>query len=380
MVDGEEFVSTSDGNSLETTSLSYRYKKNNQPFFSTQECVNPLGRSGSCINIRDCGPLIEILRRDGNSAGDFLRRSVCRFEGSNPIVCCPSGNGEFRNRSTTHTTIPTSQRDSTYFPIYPPVCGTPMANIEVPKVVGGVPAKLGAWPWMAALGYRSKTSSNKPRWLCAGSLVSSRHVITAAHCVHRLNDLYLVRLGDLDLDDSVPDGANPIDIPIEQVHEHPQYSDVQYTNDVAVLKLAWDVEFSDLIRPICLPLTEEIYNTDFTNALPFIAGWGSVYFRGPSASHLQQLQMPVVDTETCKTAFTRFKSTVIDERVLCAGYRRGGKDACKGDSGGPLMHPRHKVFYIIGIVSFGYRCAEPEIPGVYTRVTQFLDFIKSHLN
>ncbi|XP_015120161.1 venom protease [Diachasma alloeum] len=348
---------------------------------SQESCVNPLGRVGICINVRECEPLIELLRRDGNSAGNFLRRSVCRFEGSNPIVCCPGGNREFDDDDTP---IPPNQpritqQSNGYWPIYAPACGA-INNKELTRVVGGAPAKLGAWPWIAALGYRSKTGSNKPRWLCAGSLVSARHVITAAHCVHRLPDLYLVRLGDLDLDDDVQDGASPIDVPIEQVHEHPQYSETAYTNDIAVLRLAWDVEFSDLIQPICLPLPDDVYNKNFINSLPFIAGWGSVYFRGPSASHLQQLQIPVVSTESCKSAFSRFKTTVIDDRVICAGFAKGGKDACKGDSGGPLMYPKNRTFYAIGVVSFGYRCAEPGIPGVYTRVTRFLDFITSHLN
>ncbi|XP_063992075.1 venom protease-like [Diachasmimorpha longicaudata] len=352
---------------------------------SQESCVNPLGRSGICINVRECEPLLELLRRDGNSAGNFLRRSVCRFDGSNPIVCCPGGNRAFEDDddpippSRPRDTSVTLPQSNPYWPIYAPVCGA-ISNNQWTRVVGGAPAKLGAWPWIVALGYRSKTASNKPRWLCAGSLVSSRHVVTAAHCVHRLNDLYLVRLGDLDLDDDVQDGASPIDVPIEQVHEHPQYSETQYTNDIAVLRLAYDVEFSELIRPICLPLPDELYNKNYVNSLPFIAGWGSIYFRGPSSSHLQQLQIPVVPPENCKTAFNRFKTTVIDERVICAGFAKGGKDACKGDSGGPLMYPKNKTFYAIGVVSFGYRCAEPGIPGVYTRITHFLDFIKSHLN
>ncbi|KAK0182378.1 hypothetical protein PV327_000525 [Microctonus hyperodae] len=347
-------------------------------------CVNPIGQSGYCTNIRQCRTLLELLRTHGNAVGDFLRSSVCGYDNYDPKVCCPDGRRElnpqqpdiFPNKPDPQPTSP-PRPTSTYGPLLSPECG--IANTTYTRIVGGVPAKLGAWPWIAALGYRSAKNSNQPQWLCGGSLISSRHVLTAGHCVHRRKDLYLVRLGDLDLYDD-NDGATPINVVIETVNIHPQYSPSQYTNDIAVLRLQNEVQFTDHIRPICLPIPNEVANRDYVETLPFIAGWGSVYFRGPSAAHLQQLQIPVVSPQTCKTAFQRFKTAVIDDRVFCAGYAKGGKDACQGDSGGPLMFPSKKTFYVIGVVSYGYRCAEPGIPGVYTKTSQFLDFVMSHLN
>ena len=92
-----------------------------------------------------------------------------------------------------------------------------------------------------------------------------------------------------------------------------------------------------------------------------------------------QLQIPVVAQDRCKEALSRFKTARIDEKVLCAGYAKGGKDACQGDSGGPLIFPRGDRAYLIGIVSYGYRCAEPGYPGVYTRITKFTDWIQNNL-
>lgn len=95
--------------------------------------------------------------------------------------------------------------------------------------------------------------------------------------------------------------------------------------------------------------------------------------------------MPVVSTEQCRVPFLR-TSAAIDDRVICAGYTSGGRDACQGDSGGPLMYAEKRRgvsgndFYQIGVVSFGYKCAEPGYYGVYTRVTAFLDWIQENLN
>ncbi|XP_012276552.1 venom protease-like [Orussus abietinus] len=336
---------------------------------------------GVCIGIRQCTPLLNILRTQRQAAGDFLRSTVCGYVGFDPLVCCPT---------STSPTPPTSNQnqnnDSTivesrfYGPLLPEECGI-SNNTNHGRVVGGDPAPLGAWPWIVALGYRSNKNLNqnedKPKWLCGGTLISSRHVLTAGHCVFGRKDLYLTRLGDLDLSRN-DDGATPVDILIEKKIIHPNYDSVRYTNDIAILRLNRDVTFTDLIRPICLPVTDEMKNKNLVRHYPFLAGWGSVYFNGPSSSRLLEVQVPVVDPADCKRTFEPFK-TVIDDRVLCAGFARGGKDACQGDSGGPLMYPKGHTFYLIGVVSYGFRCAEPGFPGVYTRVTSFLDFIEQNL-
>lgn len=105
----------------------------------------------------------------------------------------------------------------------------------------------GSWPWITALGYRKTKDSNKPVFLCGGALISARHVITAGHCVYGRNDLFMVRLGDLDLN-STTDGADPIDISIENTIVHPQYNTTSFTNDIAIIRLAEDVPFSRKFR------------------------------------------------------------------------------------------------------------------------------------
>lgn len=329
------------------------------------EPCSPDGQPGVCVNIRACPYLLNILQTQGTAASNYLLQRVCRYEGRNPIVCCPTDDSRDSKEI----------RENPYGPLQPPDCG--FSNITHHRVVGGVPAEPGAWPWIAALGYQNKADPSQPKWLCGGSLISSRHILTAAHCVVR-DDLYTVRIGDLDLRDD-NDGVQPVQMGIDRVIIHPQYSTSSTVNDIAIIRLSDEVPLSDYVRPICLPVAPNLRNNNFVRAFPFIAGWGSLASQGPGSPTLMEVQVPVVTNAACKDAYARFKNAVIDDRVLCAGYTRGGKDACQGDSGGPLMLPQHQHFFQIGVVSYGYKCALAGYPGVYTRVTDFLDFITSSM-
>ncbi|XP_076174782.1 venom serine protease Bi-VSP [Ptiloglossa arizonensis] len=330
-----------------------------------QVCTTPNSAPGVCVPFRSCQPLLNLLQNEGLAVGDYLRRSLCSNVNGNAIICCPNVD-PLREPKVVETS---------YAPLEPPHCG--FNNVTHTRVVGGEPAQLGAWPWIVALGYHGKENPLKPRWLCGGSLISAKHVLTAAHCASRA-DLFMVRVGDLNLlrDD---DGASPVEIEIDQKIVHPQYSTSKMENDIAVLRLKEEVQFTDLIYPICLPIKEPLRSKNFYRFFPFIAGWGAVESRGPASADLLEAQVPVVSNDDCKKAYSRFKNAVIDQRVLCAGYAQGGKDACQGDSGGPLMLLQKKTVYQIGVVSYGYKCAVPGFPGVYARVTEYLDFVVSSM-
>lgn len=102
---------------------------------------------------------------------------------------------------------------------------------------------------------------------------------------------------------------------------------------------------------------------------------------------LNQVQLPVISNAECKQKYVNLglfqKKIQFSDIVLCAGFTEGGKDSCKGDSGGPLMLPQHHEgrfpFYQIGINSYGLGCARPNVPGVYTNVREYKDWIKKKL-
>ncbi|XP_072933107.1 venom protease-like isoform X2 [Epargyreus clarus] len=354
-------------------------------------CRTVDGDIGTCVSIKSCQPYVKLVQQTTSNpeAVRVLRGAHCGFEGNNPKVCCPplSIPDVPPPSPPAPQPIPTASPKTVSgdyvnsFP-EPPVCG--VSNASFSRVVGGIKAKLGDFPWMALLGYKNKRDGST-RWLCGGSLVTSRHVMTAAHCIHNHEtDLYVVRLGELDLARE-DEGATPVDVIIKSKMKHENYDSKGFTNDIGILLLERDVQFTDLIRPICIPKNSELRARSFENYNPIIAGWGDTEFHGPSASHLQVLQLPVVSNSHCAEVYAPYKAQVIDKRVLCAGYKDGGRDACQGDSGGPLMQPIWNsetfttFFYQIGVVSFGKRCAEAGFPGVYTRVTEFIPWMEKNM-
>lgn len=134
-------------------------------------------------------------------------------------------------------------------------------------IVGGEAAKLGEFPHMAALGYR--TAPGEPlEFKCGGTLISDRFILTATHCLTQ--ELQIVRLGDLNLV-SDADGADPKDFAIEELISHPKYSAKSKHNDIALVKLAGSVRFSTKIRPACLYQSPEVNQQKLT-----ATGYGAV--------------------------------------------------------------------------------------------------------
>lgn len=232
-----------------------------------------------------------------------------------------------------------------------------------------------------ALGYSDGRGSIS--YSCGAALITRRHVLTAAHCVDGQPSLRVVRLGEHDI--SITTDAAHEDYTIVKRIIHEGYND-NFRNDIAILELDRDVVFKKHISPICLPRPEDFPNTNLNRTKPFVAGWGSIQYNDRSSNILRDVSIPIVNNDDCRASYSRFGSVTVDERILCAGLKAGGRDACQGDSGGPLIYPyapslsEKSKYFLIGVVSLGYRCAEAGYPGIYSKVTYYLPWILENLS
>ena len=147
-------------------------------------------------------------------------------------------------------------------------------------------------------------------------------------------------------------------------------------NDFVILKLASNLTFNINIKPACLP--DASFAPDATGQTCFVSGWGALHsgeFSLPET--LQWVDVPMITNSDCDGAYAPSGYDITDS-MICAAYPEGGKDACQGDSGGPLVCEGNGEVIITGVVSWGIGCADADHPGVYSRVTTVLSWIKSN--
>ncbi|XP_066837492.1 transmembrane protease serine 5 [Anser cygnoides] len=326
------------------------------------------------------------------------------------------------------------------------------------RVVGGMDAAPGRWPWQVSVRHGS-------RHHCGGSVLAPSWIVTAAHCVHSYRRLHasgwLVGAG-------VARGSieQEAGVPVEKVIYHPLYNGSSLDYDIALMKLRIPLNFSgkmllwppptckegpqplwapggsmpsstmlpavpgkvavgaeasrglvqgcftsicgaeqlcrlssagwqlhslgcactawprcpgahhvpfpaDAICAVCLPPSHR----DLFQGTPcWVSGWG--YTRPDQAQLTETLQealVPLISTRRCNSS-CMYKGE-LTARMLCAGYPQGKIDACQGDSGGPLVCQDELTWRLVGVVSWGQGCAEPNHPGVYTNVAQLLPWI-----
>ena len=150
---------------------------------------------------------------------------------------------------------------------------------------------------------------------------------------------------------------------------HEDYDQWNILNDICLLKLETAATMGPHVGTIPLPSAYEEYEE---GTMCTVTGWGTTSEGGSLARVLQKVDVPIVSWENCALAYV---GNIIADFMLCAGPDQGGKDACQGDSGGPLMCGNQ----LSGVVSWGYGCAEPGYPGVYTQTSYFVNWINSHV-
>ncbi|XP_043829201.1 LOW QUALITY PROTEIN: plasma kallikrein [Dromiciops gliroides] len=232
------------------------------------------------------------------------------------------------------------------------------------RIVGGSRSVAQEWPWQASLHVKLRTQTH----VCGGSIIGKQWVITAAHCFDDLSSPDNWRIYTGILNQSEIQADTPFSR-AKKIIIHPQYEISETRHDIALIKLEVPMNFTGLQKSICLPLKEDS-NMPYTNC--WVTGWGFNQENGEIQNTLQKARIPLIPIEECREKYIKYKVT---DQMICAGYKEGGKDACKGDSGGPLSCEYMGIWQLVGITSWGDGCAKKDHPGVYTKVNTYLDWI-----
>ncbi|CAG0899819.1 unnamed protein product [Cyprideis torosa] len=231
------------------------------------------------------------------------------------------------------------------------------------------------WPWAALLIFDENLDVR-----CGGTLIADGWILTAGHCVADPGGptLLRIRLGDRVLKNDTE--IEHRDYPIIKAIKHENYTKpLRNDNDIALIKFNNSECYPDHVYPVFLPTS--FVGINLVGKTPYAVGWGTTEFQGPQSDILLQAQLTVEDTQDCIDAFGAFRGVNISSSKLCA--YEDGRGTCQGDSGGGLYlrNPNTPAeegvnYEIIGVSSFGYKCAEKDKPAIYTRVTEYLDWIE----
>uniref|UniRef100_A0A8C8Z2H1 Transmembrane serine protease 9 n=1 Tax=Prolemur simus TaxID=1328070 RepID=A0A8C8Z2H1_PROSS len=241
-------------------------------------------------------------------------------------------------------------------------CGLQPAWRTAGRIVGGMEASPGEFPWQVSL------RENKEHF-CGATIISARWLVSAAHCFNEFQDPteWVAYVGTTYLSGSE---ASTVRAQVTRIVKHPLYNPDTADFDVAVLELSGPLSFGRDIQPACLPAATHVFPP---GKKCLISGWGYLkedFLVKPEV--LQKATVELLDQALCAGLY----GPSLTDRMVCAGYLDGKVDSCQGDSGGPLVCEEHSGrFFLAGIVSWGIGCAEARRPGVYARVTRLRDWI-----
>uniref|UniRef100_A0A8C4GI55 Mannan-binding lectin serine protease 1 n=1 Tax=Dicentrarchus labrax TaxID=13489 RepID=A0A8C4GI55_DICLA len=295
---------------------------------------------------------------------------VCRGDAFQPNI----SNSSYSCGSSGDWTSPES---GTQLPSCLPACGRPSRSLppQVKRIVGGRSAEPGLFPWQVLLSVEDLSRVPEDRWFGSGALLSGSWVLTAAHVLRsQRRDTSVVPVAPehvkvfLGLHDA-SDRSLASNRSVQQIFLHPDFQPNNYNNDVALLRLTEQVEFTELIRPVCLPPphSQDDPPTPHPNSLGVVAGWGISNLNssspgsdpptltsdlGMTSDLLQYVKLPVVPQDECQASYaSRSVSYNITDNMFCAGFFEGGRDTCLGDSGGAFCRKGGSCSTVIGAQS-----------------------------
>ncbi|XP_013792618.1 clotting factor B-like, partial [Limulus polyphemus] len=150
-----------------------------------------------------------------------------------------------------------------------------------------------------------------------------------------------------------------------------------YYHDIGLIILSKPVEYNDKVQPVCIPELNQAH-ANLNNKKVVVTGWGVTRRANEKRDVLRELA--VTNGRRNKSyrtlPYSKLNRGITDD-MICAGYQEGGRDACEGDSGGPLMYQDLTTgrVELVGVVSFGFDCSRPNFPGVYTRLSSYVNWI-----
>lgn len=194
---------------------------------------------------------------------------------------------------------------------------------------------------------------------CGGTILNQHWILTAAHCVDDQSKSYAVL-------PSLSTGPTEM-LKIEKTVIHDNYVDPFHADDIALLKTERPIFRSVHVDYVKLPKRNLMQLKEKPCNHGVIMGWGYTEYGFPSTNSLQCAYLPIMSAKECKP----FR-TLVQGNQICTITPTEGIDACRGDSGGPLLCDSIQV----GIVSWGEQCGLTPRPGVYTRIDFYLNFIQ----
>ena len=237
------------------------------------------------------------------------------------------------------------------------------------EIVGGEDCDISEYPWQAAI--------YADGYLCGASVIHQYWVITAAHCVEESNQVVAAESITVGVGSSNSYaglfGSSGDEYDVEEVISHSGYN-WSMNNDIALLKLKQPIEFSDDVQPISIICSDQVSSgAQDVGAMTTITGWGNTSEGGQGSDILQYIEVPIISSNDPGLG----NISINNNTQFFAGAIDGGMDSCQGDSGGPVAvrNAEDTDWLLIGITSWGYGCADDGYPGVYTKVSNYINWI-----
>lgn len=278
------------------------------------------------------------------------------------------------SQASQSTAAPTTPDNTTPAPQPFSTCGMAQPKKAITRIISGLKVIPGAIPWQVSLQERPKNTNQAFSHICGGVLIDSCWVLTAGHCIEQNKDLQVV-MGGLSLFAEEPTEQT---LRVEEAIRHEGYRETSKAayNDIGLLRLSGSngvcANETQFVKAACLPDVQLPDGKECT-----ISGWGATEHSDLGSNHLLHANVNLISQDKCSEK--GIYGSVLDRSMFCAGHLQGGVDSCQGDSGGPLTCKVNDASTVYGLVSWGDQCGRKNKPGVYTRVTEFVDWINSKI-